>query len=51
MISELDRLDKELKLAADIQANMLPMNFPALLGKLPRQEISAASRSPGFRLA
>ena len=29
MISELDRLDNELKLAADIQLNMLPMNFPA----------------------
>ena len=29
MISELDRLDKELKLAADIQSSMLPMNFPA----------------------
>ena len=29
MISELDRLDKELKLAADIQINTLPMNFPA----------------------
>ncbi len=28
MISELDRLDQELKLAADIQINMLPMNFP-----------------------
>ncbi|MBO6092280.1 MAG: PP2C family protein-serine/threonine phosphatase [Oscillospiraceae bacterium] len=28
MISELDRLDKELKLAADIQLNALPMNFP-----------------------
>ena len=28
MISELDRLDKELKLAADIQVNMLPTNFP-----------------------
>ena len=28
MISELDRLDKELKLAADIQYNSLPMNFP-----------------------
>ncbi len=28
MISELDRLDKELKLAADIQLSMLPMNFP-----------------------
>lgn len=28
MISELDRLDKELKLAADIQINSLPMNFP-----------------------
>ena len=28
MISELDRLDEELKLAADIQLNMLPMNFP-----------------------
>ena len=28
MISELDRLDQELKLAADIQVNMLPMNFP-----------------------
>jgi sigma-B regulation protein RsbU (phosphoserine phosphatase) len=28
MISELDRLDEELKLAADIQFNMLPMNFP-----------------------
>ena len=28
MMSELDRLDKELKLAADIQLNMLPMNFP-----------------------
>ena len=28
MISELDRLDKELELAADIQFNMLPMNFP-----------------------
>ncbi|MBR4393250.1 MAG: PP2C family protein-serine/threonine phosphatase [Oscillospiraceae bacterium] len=29
MISELDRLDEELKLAGDIQLNMLPMNFPA----------------------
>ena len=29
MMSELDRLDKELKLAADIQVNMLPMVFPA----------------------
>ena len=29
MISELDRLDKELKLAADIQLNALPLNFPA----------------------
>ncbi len=29
MISELDRLDKELKLAGDIQINMLPMKFPA----------------------
>ena len=28
MISELDRLDKELALAADIQINMLPMIFP-----------------------
>ncbi len=28
MISELDRLDAELKLAADIQLNMLPMTFP-----------------------
>ena len=28
MISELDRLDKELTLAADIQTSMLPMNFP-----------------------
>lgn len=28
MISELDRLDHELKLAADIQINMLPMIFP-----------------------
>ena len=28
MISELDRLDQELKLAADIQINMLPTNFP-----------------------
>ena len=28
MISELDRLDEELKLAADIQINMLPMIFP-----------------------
>jgi len=28
MISELDRLDKELELAADIQLNMLPMVFP-----------------------
>ena len=28
MISELDRLDKELALAADIQLNSLPMNFP-----------------------
>ena len=28
MISELDRLDKELKLAADIQLNALPMDFP-----------------------
>ena len=28
MISELDRLDQELKLAADIQINMLPMIFP-----------------------
>ena len=29
MISELDRLDNELKLAGDIQINMLPMKFPA----------------------
>ncbi|MBQ7173940.1 MAG: PP2C family protein-serine/threonine phosphatase [Lachnospiraceae bacterium] len=29
MISELDRLDKELKLAADIQSSMLPAKFPA----------------------
>ena len=29
MLSELDRLDKELKLAGDIQLSMLPMNFPA----------------------
>ena len=29
MISELDRLDKELKFAADIQINMLPTAFPA----------------------
>ena len=29
MVSELDQLDKELKLAADIQINTLPMNFPA----------------------
>ena len=28
MISELDRLDEELKLASDIQLNSLPMNFP-----------------------
>ena len=28
MMSELDRLDKELALAADIQINMLPMVFP-----------------------
>ena len=28
MISELDQLDKELKLAADIQNSMLPMKFP-----------------------
>ena len=28
MISELDRLDQELKLAGDIQINMLPMTFP-----------------------
>ena len=28
MISELDRLDNELKLAGDIQLNMLPMKFP-----------------------
>ena len=28
MLSELDRLDNELKLAADIQINMLPMVFP-----------------------
>ncbi len=28
MMSELDRLDKELKLAADIQLNILPMVFP-----------------------
>jgi len=28
MISELDRLDEELKLAAEIQVNMLPMMFP-----------------------
>lgn len=28
MISELDRLDNELKLAADIQISMLPMKFP-----------------------
>ena len=28
MISELDRLDEELKLAADIQLNMLESNFP-----------------------
>ena len=29
MMSELDRLDKELALAADIQINILPTNFPA----------------------
>ncbi|MBE6908576.1 MAG: hypothetical protein E7474_03065 [Ruminococcaceae bacterium] len=29
MMTELDRLDKELKLAADIQLSILPMNFPA----------------------
>ncbi len=29
MLSELNRLDEELKLAADIQLNILPMNFPA----------------------
>ena len=29
MISELNRLDEELKLAADIQISMLPANFPA----------------------
>ena len=29
MITELDRLDEELKLAAEIQANILPMIFPA----------------------
>ncbi len=29
MMSELDRLDKELALAADIQINMLPTKFPA----------------------
>ena len=29
MISELDRLDEELRLASDIQLNMLPMKFPA----------------------
>ena len=28
MMSELDRLDRELELAADIQLSMLPMNFP-----------------------
>ena len=28
MIAELDQLDQELKLAADIQHSMLPMNFP-----------------------
>ncbi len=28
MITELDRLDKELSMAADIQKNILPMNFP-----------------------
>ena len=28
MISEMDRLDEELKMAADIQVNMLPSNFP-----------------------
>lgn len=28
MISELDRLDEELRLASDIQVNMLPMIFP-----------------------
>ena len=33
MISELDRLDEELKLAADIQLSMLPMNFPAFPGR------------------
>ena len=33
MMDELDRLDKELKLAADIQINMLPMNFPAFPGR------------------
>ena len=33
MISELDRLDNELKLAADIQINMLPMNFPPFPGR------------------
>ena len=29
MISELDRLDKKLKLASDIQTSMLPTSFPA----------------------
>ena len=33
MISELDRLDKELKLAGDIQINMLPMVFPPFPGR------------------
>ena len=28
MISELDRLDEEIRLASDIQVNMLPMIFP-----------------------
>ncbi|MCR4764242.1 MAG: PP2C family protein-serine/threonine phosphatase [Lachnospiraceae bacterium] len=29
MLSDLDRLDNELKLAADIQASVIPMSFPA----------------------
>ena len=33
MITELDRLDKELKLAADIQINILPMVFPPFPGR------------------
>ena len=36
---------------AENPKNILPINFAALLGKSPLQEIKAASRTPGSRWA